>query len=255
MSMVYCRGCGKQLHETAEICPSCGAPQFTVGDKNRIVAALLALFLGSFGIHRFYLRQWWGIFYLLLCWTGIPALVALIEALVFLFSDQRQWDDKYNAGVPSGTGRGRFIILAGILVFICITVIGILFAIAVPGRQDYTVRAQATEAVGIAAPYKIALAEYYANSHDFSGVDISDLQVQVSGTYVDSIRLEQAHGSTIVITATYKQSGISGELAGKNLTLATVDGGHTWMCGYQIKDPALRGEGLVKPKYLPSSCK
>lgn len=25
--MVFCRGCGKQLHETALTCPGCGAPQ------------------------------------------------------------------------------------------------------------------------------------------------------------------------------------------------------------------------------------
>lgn len=27
MSMVFCRGCGKEVHETAPTCPSCGAPQ------------------------------------------------------------------------------------------------------------------------------------------------------------------------------------------------------------------------------------
>jgi len=27
MSMVFCRGCGKQIHETAKSCPHCGAPQ------------------------------------------------------------------------------------------------------------------------------------------------------------------------------------------------------------------------------------
>lgn len=27
MSMVYCRGCAKQIHETARFCPDCGAPQ------------------------------------------------------------------------------------------------------------------------------------------------------------------------------------------------------------------------------------
>ncbi len=27
MSMVFCRGCGKEIHETAPTCPSCGAPQ------------------------------------------------------------------------------------------------------------------------------------------------------------------------------------------------------------------------------------
>lgn len=27
MGMVFCRGCGKEIHETATTCPSCGAPQ------------------------------------------------------------------------------------------------------------------------------------------------------------------------------------------------------------------------------------
>jgi hypothetical protein len=27
MEMVFCRGCGKQIHETAPACPGCGAPQ------------------------------------------------------------------------------------------------------------------------------------------------------------------------------------------------------------------------------------
>ena len=25
--MIYCRGCGKEIHETANLCPHCGAPQ------------------------------------------------------------------------------------------------------------------------------------------------------------------------------------------------------------------------------------
>ncbi len=40
----------------------------TSGDKNKLVAALLALFLGGLGIHKFYLgRTGWGIIYLLFC--------------------------------------------------------------------------------------------------------------------------------------------------------------------------------------------
>lgn len=27
MSMVFCRGCGKEIHESAPACPHCGAPQ------------------------------------------------------------------------------------------------------------------------------------------------------------------------------------------------------------------------------------
>jgi len=27
MSMVFCRGCGEEIHDTAPLCPHCGAPQ------------------------------------------------------------------------------------------------------------------------------------------------------------------------------------------------------------------------------------
>ncbi|MCO4856048.1 hydrogenase maturation nickel metallochaperone HypA [Herbaspirillum sp. WGmk3] len=27
MPMVFCRGCGKEIHDTAPLCPHCGAPQ------------------------------------------------------------------------------------------------------------------------------------------------------------------------------------------------------------------------------------
>lgn len=255
MSMVYCRGCGTEIHETAVTCPSCGAAQFAVGDKNRIVAALLALFMGSFGIHRFYLGQWWGLFYLLLCWTGIPSLVAFVEALVFMFSDQRKWDDKYNAGLPSGSGSGVIIILSVFFVFIGVAVLGILAAVAIPAYQDYTARAQVAEGLSMASSYKSPLAQYYAKTHDFSGVSIADFQGQTSGKYVDSVTLDMAQGETLVITTTFKQTGISQAIAGKNFKLATVDGGNTWVCGYRIQDPGLQGAGQVQPRYLPSACK
>ncbi|RUO23002.1 hypothetical protein CWE09_13810 [Aliidiomarina minuta] len=99
--MIYCRGCGKELHESAISCPHCGARQqsATGQGKNKVVAGVLALFLGGFGIHRFYLGQWWGIFYLLFFWTFIPSFIALIEAIVFLVSGDQQWEQKY--GGPS----------------------------------------------------------------------------------------------------------------------------------------------------------
>ena len=48
--------------------------------KDEVVGVLLALFLGAFGAHHFYLRRnGLGVTYLLLCWTGIPALLGLVE--------------------------------------------------------------------------------------------------------------------------------------------------------------------------------
>ena len=255
MSTVYCRKCGKELDETAEACPSCGAPQFQVGDKNKVVAALLALFVGYLGIHRFYLRQWWGIFYLLLFWTGIPMLVAFIETFVFLFADQRNWDNKYNDGLPSGRGGGVAVVLIAIFLFIGVAMVGILAAVAIPAYQDYTARAQVSEGLSMASSYKSALADYYSKTHDFSGVTITDFRGPTSGKYVDSIKLDMAKGETVVITTAYKQTGVAPAIAGKNFKLATVDGGNTWVCGYRIRDPALIGEGQVQRRYLPSACK
>jgi len=65
--------------------------------KNKVVAALLAFFVGIFGVHRFYLGQTGkGIAYLLFFWSGIPALIGLIDAILFLAMDQDEFDYKYN---------------------------------------------------------------------------------------------------------------------------------------------------------------
>jgi hypothetical protein len=95
MAMVFCRGCGKEIHETAPLCPSCGAKQRLAGGKNKVTAGMLAIFLGGLGIHRFYLGQWWGIFYLLFCWTFIPSIIALIEAITFFCTSDESWEEKY----------------------------------------------------------------------------------------------------------------------------------------------------------------
>jgi len=67
-----------------------------IGTKSRVVAALLAFFLGTFGIHKFYLGQTgWGILYILFCWSFIPTLVSLIEGCLYLLSTERAFALKY----------------------------------------------------------------------------------------------------------------------------------------------------------------
>ncbi len=54
--------------------------QMALVQKDEFIGFLLALFLGSLGIHRFYLGETgWGILYLLFSWTGIPTLLGFIE--------------------------------------------------------------------------------------------------------------------------------------------------------------------------------
>jgi TM2 domain-containing membrane protein YozV len=55
--------------------------QMAAVQKDEVLGVLLALFLGSFGLHHFYLKQnGLGILYLLLFWTGIPGFLGFIEA-------------------------------------------------------------------------------------------------------------------------------------------------------------------------------
>ncbi|GAB4215150.1 MAG: hypothetical protein OHK0012_14650 [Synechococcales cyanobacterium] len=67
--------------------------------KTKLVAFLLAFFLGGLGIHKFYLGQTgWGIAYLLFCWTIIPSIVAFVESILYLIMPEEEFNRKYNAG-------------------------------------------------------------------------------------------------------------------------------------------------------------
>ncbi|MEK9780506.1 MAG: TM2 domain-containing protein, partial [Gammaproteobacteria bacterium] len=53
--------------------------------KSKIVAFILAWFLGGFGGHKFYCGQiGMGVVYLIFCWTFIPAIIAFIEGIIYL---------------------------------------------------------------------------------------------------------------------------------------------------------------------------
>ena len=70
----------------------------TGAPKSRTVAILLALFTGGIGLHRFYLGKIGsGILYLLFFWTFIPALVAFVEAILWLCMSNQDFADRYRA--------------------------------------------------------------------------------------------------------------------------------------------------------------
>ena len=93
----FCTTCGNELNVKAELCPKCGVRQSVRGDGNKkIVAGILALVVGGFGIHHFYLgKTLRGVIYLLLCWTFIPAIVAFIEGIIFLTMSDESFEAKY----------------------------------------------------------------------------------------------------------------------------------------------------------------
>ena len=116
---MFCTKCGSQLSGQAEFCGSCGtrkpanakakteptpyggqqSPSKNLyADKSRITAAVLALLVGGLGIHKFYLGKIWpGVVYVLLCWTYVPAVVALVEAIIYFTQNDETFATKQAA--------------------------------------------------------------------------------------------------------------------------------------------------------------
>jgi len=109
-----CVGCGRficqecnTVIQSKNYCKGCVAKtvsQQNFQQQNNIVnspkskgtAIVLALFLGGLGIHKFYLnKSGQGILYLLFCWTLIPALIAIIDIIIYLSMDEITFNRTY----------------------------------------------------------------------------------------------------------------------------------------------------------------
>jgi TM2 domain-containing membrane protein YozV/RNA polymerase subunit RPABC4/transcription elongation factor Spt4 len=102
-NQVFCRGCGTPIHESAAACPKCGAQQRTTSENSsgtsgkRTTAAILAIFLGGLGVHKFYLGSiLLGFIYLIFCWTFIPGIVGFCEGIYYLTMSDSEFDKKFN---------------------------------------------------------------------------------------------------------------------------------------------------------------
>jgi len=72
--------------------------------RDEVVGILLALFLGCFGLHHFYLRRTGlGILYCCFFWTGIPSLLGVIECF-FMPGRVREFNAIQAAGIAASLG-------------------------------------------------------------------------------------------------------------------------------------------------------
>jgi TM2 domain-containing membrane protein YozV len=72
--------------------------------RDEVVGILLALFLGTFGIHHFYLRRTGlGILYCCFFWTGIPSMLGFIECF-FMAGRVREFNAIQAAGISAALG-------------------------------------------------------------------------------------------------------------------------------------------------------
>ncbi len=78
--------------------------QYNAARRDEVVGILLALFLGGFGVHHFYLRRTGlGILYICFCWTGIPSLLGLIECF-FMPGRVREFNSIQAAAIAASLG-------------------------------------------------------------------------------------------------------------------------------------------------------
>ncbi|HEZ3130316.1 TPA: pilin [Neisseria meningitidis] len=155
---------------------------------------------------------------------------------------------------------------------IVIAIVGILAAVALPAYQDYTARAQVSEAILLAEGQKSAVTEYYLNHGEWpannSSAGVASSATDIKGKYVQSVTV--ANG---VITAQMASSNVNNEIKGKKLSLwaKRQDGSVKWFCGQPVTrdDAKATGAGAnaddvtktgtdnfnINTKHLPSTCR
>lgn len=136
---------------------------------------------------------------------------------------------------------------------IVVAIIGVLAAIAIAAYQNYTTRAQVSEALNMASAYKSELIAKYGESGGCP-TSVIDLGIDASGLinskYVRSINLNTTYsGAVCAFDFTFQSSGMNPGVAGKQLTFAMMNyagnGAVQWECT----------SSNIRQLYLPSICK
>ncbi|HFC6577937.1 TPA: pilin [Neisseria meningitidis] len=145
---------------------------------------------------------------------------------------------------------------------IVIAIVGILAAVALPAYQDYTARAQVSEAILLAEGQKSAVTEYYLNHgiwpKNNTSAGVASTPSDIKGKYVQKVEVKNG-----VVTAEMKSSGVNKEIQGKKLSLwaKRQDGSVKWFCGQPVKradkaDDVNKATGNeIDTKHLPSTCR
>lgn len=156
---------------------------------------------------------------------------------------------------------------------IVIAIIGILAAIAIPAYQDYTIRAQVSEGLTLAASAKAAISESFANTgvapanRIIAGLGAANTPTDTQGNYVSQLAVVNG-----VITVSYSSAApqrANTKVGAPSLTLTLVpytstDGSVSWKCralgsvapgAGPIMTGAANAVGTVPAKYAPSECR
>jgi hypothetical protein len=64
-------------------------------NPNQVAAGVLSILLGDIGVGHFYTGQTLrGVLDILFCWTGVPAIIGLVEGIIWLCDSEEEWSER-----------------------------------------------------------------------------------------------------------------------------------------------------------------
>ena len=181
---------------------------------------------------------------MLLFWTGIPAIVAFVEGIIFLSTNQQNWDAKHNEGKPRtpDEGAGATVAVVLIAVFLSVPLFGILAAVGIPAYQDYTIRIKVSEGLSQANTVKDSVSQYNSDNSEYprTNADIGFEYLNSSSAVADIYVIEE--GSIVI-----KYSDVPGSPTNPTIILRP----------YVKAEPQLWDctGGTLAKMYRPSRCR
>ena len=171
---------------------------------------------------------------------------------------RRLWD-------MGGTSTAAWVIVL-LLPVPFVPIIGILAAIAIPAYQDYSIRAQVSEGLNLAAAAKAAVAETFITTgavpEDRQDAGMSPAPADTFGKYVSSVAISD--GRIDIVYGGEANSIIAGQVLSLTPYGIQRDANSwsvVWRCAYGpipqevTHEIATYETGTIQPKHLPSACR
>ncbi len=147
---------------------------------------------------------------------------------------------------------------------IVITIIGILATLAVSAYQTYTVRAQISEGLNMAASAKVPIVDAYTQDGiapaNRTAAGMTANAADTRGNYVSAVDIVDGR-----VDVTFGGPLAHADIIGKSVSLTpyeTAGNSVVWQCGNAGAPPGMPLQGgaahkaaTVEPRYLPTSCR
>jgi len=193
-------------------------------------------------------------------WLSVLMFVPLVN-LIFWFIPGTPGENRFGKRPPPNTVG--VILLACILPFVFVA--GILAAIAIPAYQDYTIRAQVSEGLNLAAMPKAAVADAFQRTQaapaDRLAAGLTAAATDTAGKYVAGVDI--ASGTVLVRYGENANSMIAGTVLALQ-PYVQGDGSIVWRCGEAAAPvgTVAMDRGMtsaittdIEARYLPSACR